>query len=174
MSDKISLTAELREDVGKGASRRLRRLGNKVPAIIYGAEEDPQNLTLAVNELTKAMEQEAAPAGELQLAAPATAEGLYRIGDVPMYAVDAQCRRSEPLQQTIHAGFNVIGLNPADAARLGLEDGATAKVNQGGPEAEFEVTISDRVPEGGAWLRSATCETRKLGSAFAPISVEVA
>ena len=59
MSDKISLTAELREDVGKGASRRLRRLGNKVPAIIYGAEEDPQNLTLAVNELTKAMEQEA-------------------------------------------------------------------------------------------------------------------
>ena len=59
MSDKISLTAELREDVGKGASRRLRRLGNKVPAIIYGAEADPQNLTLAVNELTKAMEQEA-------------------------------------------------------------------------------------------------------------------
>ena len=59
MSDTISLTAELREDVGKGASRRLRRLGNKVPAIIYGAEEVPQNLTLAVNELTKAMQQEA-------------------------------------------------------------------------------------------------------------------
>ncbi len=59
MSDKISLTAELREDVGKGASRRLRRLGNKVPAIIYGADEAPQTLTLAVNELTKAMEQEA-------------------------------------------------------------------------------------------------------------------
>ena len=59
MSDKIILTAELREDVGKGASRRLRRLGNKVPAIIYGAEAEPQNLSLAVNELTKAMEQEA-------------------------------------------------------------------------------------------------------------------
>ena len=59
MSDKISLTAELREDVGKGASRRLRRLGNKVPAIIYGADEAPQTLTLAVNELNKAMEQEA-------------------------------------------------------------------------------------------------------------------
>ncbi len=59
MSDKITLTAELREDVGKGASRRLRRLGNKVPAIIYGAENEPQTLSLAVNELTKAMEQEA-------------------------------------------------------------------------------------------------------------------
>ncbi|MEQ9452686.1 MAG: 50S ribosomal protein L25/general stress protein Ctc [Pseudomonadales bacterium] len=58
MSAKITLTAELREDVGKGASRRLRRLGNKVPAIIYGAEAAPQNLTLAVNEVNKAMEQE--------------------------------------------------------------------------------------------------------------------
>ena len=59
MSEKISLTAELREDVGKGASRRLRRLGNKVPAIIYGADAAPQNLTLAVNELSKAMQSEA-------------------------------------------------------------------------------------------------------------------
>ena len=58
MSDKLTLTAELREDVGKGASRRLRRLGNKVPAIIYGADEAPQTLSLAVNELTKAMQQE--------------------------------------------------------------------------------------------------------------------
>ncbi len=59
MSEKISLTAELREDVGKGASRRLRRLGNKVPAIIYGAENAPQNLTLGANELSKAMQLEA-------------------------------------------------------------------------------------------------------------------
>ena len=58
-SEKISLTAELREDVGKGASRRLRRLGEKIPAIIYGADADPQTLTLAYNEVTKAMQQEA-------------------------------------------------------------------------------------------------------------------
>ena len=59
MSDKISLTAELRSDVGKGASRRLRRLDDKVPAIIYGGEEAPQNLTLIANELSKAMQLEA-------------------------------------------------------------------------------------------------------------------
>ena len=38
MSDIIELTAELRTTVGKGASRRLRRLEGKVPAIIYGGE----------------------------------------------------------------------------------------------------------------------------------------
>ena len=59
MSDKISLTAELREDVGKGASRRLRRQGEQVPAIIYGAEQAPQTLSLAVKDLTKAMQEEA-------------------------------------------------------------------------------------------------------------------
>ena len=58
MSERISLAAELRSDVGKGASRRLRRNGEKVPAIIYGAEAEPQNLTLSVNELTKAMQNE--------------------------------------------------------------------------------------------------------------------
>ena len=58
MSDKISLTAELRTDVGKGASRRLRRDGKKVPAIIYGTQMDPQNLTLSANELRKVMQHE--------------------------------------------------------------------------------------------------------------------
>ncbi len=59
MSQKIEINAELRSDVGKGASRRLRRSGDQVPGIIYGAEEDPVNLTLNTNELTKAMQSEA-------------------------------------------------------------------------------------------------------------------
>jgi len=58
MSQQIELTAELRQDVGKGASRRLRRLSENVPGIIYGGGKDPQPLTLNVFELTKAMQQE--------------------------------------------------------------------------------------------------------------------
>ena len=30
------LNAKARNDIGKGASRRLRRLDNQIPAIIYG------------------------------------------------------------------------------------------------------------------------------------------
>jgi large subunit ribosomal protein L25 len=41
----ILLNAELRTDMGKGASRRLRR-AYKLPAIVYGAGKDPENLTL--------------------------------------------------------------------------------------------------------------------------------
>jgi large subunit ribosomal protein L25 len=59
MSQKIEINAAVRADVGKGASRRLRRSGDQVPGIIYGAEADPINLTLNTNELTKAMQSEA-------------------------------------------------------------------------------------------------------------------
>ncbi len=58
MSQQIEITAELRQDVGKGASRRLRRTSEKVPGIIYGAGKDPQSLTLNGFQLSKAMQQE--------------------------------------------------------------------------------------------------------------------
>jgi large subunit ribosomal protein L25 len=58
MSQQIEITAELRQDVGKGASRRLRRMSEKVPGIIYGAGKEPQPLTLNIFQLSKAMQQE--------------------------------------------------------------------------------------------------------------------
>lgn len=45
MSDKIELTAEPRTDLGKGASRRLRKAG-LVPAIIYGGDAEPVSINL--------------------------------------------------------------------------------------------------------------------------------
>ena len=59
MSDMFELSAELREDKGKGASRRLRRLADQVPAIIYGGNIDPQPLALVRKDLEKALENEA-------------------------------------------------------------------------------------------------------------------
>ncbi len=50
MATAILLEAELREDEGKGASRRLRHEG-KVPAIIYGGERKPRSITLSHNDL---------------------------------------------------------------------------------------------------------------------------
>ncbi|MEM7217149.1 MAG: 50S ribosomal protein L25/general stress protein Ctc [Pseudomonadota bacterium] len=59
MSSTIELSAEPRSDVGKGASRRLRRQSGRVPGIIYGGKRDAQPITLAENELVKAMQIEA-------------------------------------------------------------------------------------------------------------------
>ncbi len=59
MSDDFVLNAKAREDVGKGASRRLRRLAKEIPAIIYGGKKKPQNISLAENELAHALDNEA-------------------------------------------------------------------------------------------------------------------
>ena len=53
----FDLVAEAREDVGKGASRRLRRAG-KVPGIVYGAGKTPDMITLVHTELEKNLAQE--------------------------------------------------------------------------------------------------------------------
>jgi large subunit ribosomal protein L25 len=59
MSDQFEVQAELREDMGKGASRRLRRHADKIPAIIYGGGKDPQPLTIIRKDLEKSLENEA-------------------------------------------------------------------------------------------------------------------
>ena len=58
MAKEFELVAELREDAGKGASRRLRRAG-KVPAILYGAGKAPTPITFDANQLLRKMELEA-------------------------------------------------------------------------------------------------------------------
>ncbi|KTC86088.1 MULTISPECIES: 50S ribosomal protein L25/general stress protein Ctc [Legionella] len=54
----IVLEAETRKDMGKGASRRLRRLENKVPAVLYGGDKKPQSIHLLHNKVIKALESE--------------------------------------------------------------------------------------------------------------------
>ena len=55
----FTLNANVREDLGKGASRRLRRNADLVPAIVYGGNKEPQSISIAARELNKALENEA-------------------------------------------------------------------------------------------------------------------
>ena len=58
MTDLFTLDAEVRTDLGKGASRRLRH-ANKIPAILYGEGQEPISLTLAHNKVYRAQQEEA-------------------------------------------------------------------------------------------------------------------
>ncbi len=60
MSSEFTLAATTRTDLGKGASRRLRRLENKVLGIVYGgSKKKPAPITMAMNEIVKLAESEA-------------------------------------------------------------------------------------------------------------------
>jgi large subunit ribosomal protein L25 len=58
MSDKIELNAESRTDMGKGASRRLRKSG-QVPAVVYGGDAEPSTIMLKHNEFIHELDNEA-------------------------------------------------------------------------------------------------------------------
>lgn len=55
----FELEAELRDGIGKGASRRLRRQQNKVAAIMYGGDEKPIPISLDHNKILQALQHEA-------------------------------------------------------------------------------------------------------------------
>jgi len=59
MSGDFTISATSRADSGKGASRRLRRLENKIPAIVYGAGKETQQISVEFKDLVKALENEA-------------------------------------------------------------------------------------------------------------------
>ena len=57
MAEQILLEVEPRAATGTSASRRLRRLGDQVPGIVYGGGEDPVMIALPYRALSKAMQQ---------------------------------------------------------------------------------------------------------------------
>ena len=58
-AEEFELNCTVRTDLGKGASRRLRRLNDNIPAVLYGGGEDPVSLTIVHKDIAKATENEA-------------------------------------------------------------------------------------------------------------------
>ena len=58
-AEEFELNCTVRTDLGKGASRRLRRLNGDIPAVLYGGGEDPVSLTISHKDIAKATENEA-------------------------------------------------------------------------------------------------------------------
>ena len=83
MSEQLVLNVEARSDLGKGASRRLRRLADKVPAVIYGDNKEPASIQMSHKDIHKLLENEASYSSVLTISMdgqeqPAILKGLQR------------------------------------------------------------------------------------------------
>ena len=58
MAGSFVFEAQVRSELGRGHSRRLRQVG-KVPAVLYGGSADPVGLVFDHNKVLKALENEA-------------------------------------------------------------------------------------------------------------------
>ena len=74
MSTNFTINAKSREDTGKGASRRLRRLTGEVPAIIYGGKKDAEKISILHKDITKTLENDAVYSSIISLSIDGKAE----------------------------------------------------------------------------------------------------
>ena len=97
MSQDFDLIAEIREDQGKGASRRLRREG-KVPAIIYGAGRPPRRLAFDHNRVIQQLENESFYSSILQI----------KVGAKSQAAIVKDIQRHPAKRLVMHMDFQRI------------------------------------------------------------------
>lgn len=119
MSDAFTLNVEKRDLEGKGASRRLRRLAGKVPAIIYGGKAEPQNIQIDHKDLVHHLENEAFYSHIISLVVDGKAEDVI--------LKDLQRHPAKPV--ILHADFQrvVKGQKMKVSVPLHFVNEATAK-----------------------------------------------
>jgi NADH-quinone oxidoreductase subunit G len=100
--------------------------------------------------------------------APASANGAFeRIASTPIYRADAVLRRAGALNaHPLTTGPRAV-LHPRDAQRLGLADGAVAKLSDGAGTAALPVALSTRVAEGCVWVETGYAASAPLSRSAA-------
>jgi len=111
---------------------------------------------------------------DLSLERRLSSSGLTRIGDVPIYAMDAMVRRAPALQKTTDAISAAIRINPEEAAKAGLADGDQVAVIQDGNRATMPVEIDPKVADGSVRVCAALAGSETLGGQFGEVTLEKA
>ena len=102
----------------------------------------------------------------------AGASSLWRVGEVPLYAVDPLVRRAPALQRTAEVPSPAVRVNPALARALGLVPGGMATVRQNGAVRALELAVDPAVPDGCVLLHAGMAHSVGLGPAWGPIMLE--
>jgi NADH-quinone oxidoreductase subunit G len=101
-------------------------------------------------------------------------QGLLRIADVPLYAVDAMVRRAAPLQATRDADVAQIRANAATLAAAGLAGASEARLRQGGHEVVLPLVADERLPDNAVFLPAGVVESAGLGGSFSAVELVTA
>lgn len=144
MADVVSIKAEPRDRVGKGASRAARRSGY-VPAVIYGDNKDPEAIQIPQNEVIRLINRggflshtyEINVSGKKSTVLPRDLQ-LHPVSDVPMHIDFLRLAKGATVVMSVPV--RVVGEDVAP----GLKRGGV--INHTRHEIELEVP-GDKIPE---------------------------
>ena len=100
------------------------------------------------------------------------AQGLQRLGEIPLYQSDAIVRRATSLQRTAIAAGPRIGLSGAMMDALGLLPGSILRVRQGGGQAALPVERDETLAPNCVRVPGGHELTAELGPLFGEITLE--
>lgn len=96
---------------------------------------------------------------------------LQRVGYLPIYAVDAQLRHSQPLQETADVMQAAAYINSNTASSIGVTENDMVKVNQENGTARLQAVIDEGVPGNSVFIPMGVAGTEKLGAGFGAIEL---
>ncbi|MBA2649431.1 MAG: NADH-quinone oxidoreductase subunit G [Legionella sp.] len=145
----------------------LRVLGNLLHCkeFDYNSTEDILNELKNVAAITIEQEYQAFYPESL----PTMNHSLLRVGEWPLYRIDAVVRHSQELQNCAASETACIRINPLTADRLKLDEIAT--VSQGDIKITLPLKRDERIAKDVVWVANAMPETVDLGHSFAPITI---
>ena len=124
MREQITVRAEFRTALGKAASRRLRRLEDATPGVLYGGGGDNVPLTIAYRDLAKAMREEAffsqiltLQVGELTQACVLREVQRHPATDRVQHVDFLRIREDMPVQ--MHVPLHFVGEDQCVGVKLG-------------------------------------------------------
>ncbi|MCG6860556.1 MAG: NADH-quinone oxidoreductase subunit NuoG [Chromatiaceae bacterium] len=148
----------------------LRVLGNLLD--LDGFEQvSPADVLTELKGFCEGVRPSNEPRGDLKVEPRGTASGLARIGNLPIYAVDALVRRAPALQSTPAAGGFGAFLRSAEAVSLGLAEGDTVEIQQDGSAARARVGVDEAVPVGCVRIPAGVAGSEALGDQIGPVSL---
>ncbi|HHM06162.1 MAG TPA: NADH-quinone oxidoreductase subunit G [Gammaproteobacteria bacterium] len=101
-------------------------------------------------------------------------EQLWRLADVPPYAVDNVVRRAGALQATADAVPAAVYLNEVTAKNLGVAQGDSVEAKQGEAAVTLPVVVDARVAAGCVWIPAGLRESAGLAAHASAIEISKA
>jgi len=151
----------------------LRVMGNLCE--LKGFEQESSEAVLKeVKDVVGEVHADNRYSGTRSVAAPASVKGFLRVGETPMYAVDALVRRAPPLQQTKDADVAYAQFSPEDGKRLKLENGDAVSLKSNGTRVVLPVKFDDSIAVGEVWVPGGLAATVALGPLNGAVEVEKA
>jgi NADH-quinone oxidoreductase subunit G len=104
--------------------------------------------------------------------APFRADGLLRVAEVPIYALDPLVRRACSLQSSPLARPAEVRLHPEVARELGVAERKQVQVRQNGAAVDLPLVLDDGVPKGCVWIPAGSNASVVLGPAVGPVTIQ--